>query len=61
MTSPPVTNTQVFTTGELQADVGGVGKVVVRRLDTSELASVRTVAEEVLDTKETIPVFGFAL
>ncbi|XP_050738479.1 uncharacterized protein LOC127009427 [Eriocheir sinensis] len=42
--------------GELRADVGSVGEVVVRHLDTSNLASVRTFAKEVLDTEKAIHV-----
>ncbi|XP_050738271.1 retinol dehydrogenase 12-like [Eriocheir sinensis] len=42
--------------GELRADVGDVGELVVRHLDTSDLASVRTFAKEVLDAKEAIHV-----
>ncbi|XP_050738270.1 retinol dehydrogenase 12-like [Eriocheir sinensis] len=42
--------------GELRAEVGSVGEVVVRRLDTSDLTSVRTFAKEVLDTEKAIHV-----
>lgn len=42
--------------GELRADVGGAGEVVVRRLDTSDLSSVRAFVKEVLHTEKTIHV-----
>ncbi|XP_050738272.1 retinol dehydrogenase 13-like [Eriocheir sinensis] len=42
--------------GELFADARGAGEVVVRHLDTSSLASVRTFAKEVLDTEKAIHV-----
>lgn len=42
--------------GELRSDCGGAGEVVVRRLDTSDLSSVRTFAKEVLDTEKAIHV-----
>lgn len=51
-----VTNTQVFATGELRTDVGGSGEVVIRYLDTSDLASIRTFAKEVLDSEKAIHV-----
>lgn len=50
------TITKVFVTAELRADVGSVGEVVVRRLDTSDLTSVRTFAKEVLNTEKAIHV-----
>lgn len=46
----------MFVIGELRAEVGSVGEVVVRRLDTSDLTSVRTFAKEVLDTEKAIHV-----
>lgn len=42
--------------GELQASGDGRGEVVVRRLDTSDLSSVRSFAKEVLDTEKAIHV-----
>ncbi|KAK8402311.1 hypothetical protein O3P69_000613 [Scylla paramamosain] len=42
--------------GELQSHGDGRGEVVVRRLDTSNLSSVRTFAKEVLDTEKAIHV-----
>ncbi len=36
--------------------MGGVGEVVVRHLDLSDLASVRTFAKEVLDEEKAIHV-----
>lgn len=42
--------------GELQASGDGRGEVVVRRLDTSDLSSVRNFAKEVLDTEKAIHV-----
>lgn len=43
-------------TGELRADGGGSGEIVVRRLDTSDLSSVRVFAKEVLHTEKAIHV-----
>ncbi|XP_045133491.1 retinol dehydrogenase 12-like isoform X2 [Portunus trituberculatus] len=42
--------------GELLSEGDGRGEVVVRRLDTSNLSSVRTFAKEVLDTEGAIHV-----
>ncbi|XP_050738276.1 retinol dehydrogenase 12-like [Eriocheir sinensis] len=42
--------------GELRADVGDVGELVVRHLDTSVLESVRAFAKEVLDAEKAIHV-----
>lgn len=50
------TNTHAFATGELRADVGDVGELVVRHLDTSVLESVRAFAKEVLDAEKAIHV-----
>lgn len=45
-----------FLPGELRTTVDGAEEVAVRRLDTSDLASVRTFAKEVLDTEKAIHV-----
>ncbi|KAG0713258.1 Retinol dehydrogenase 12 [Chionoecetes opilio] len=42
--------------GELVVNKGGDGEVVVRRLDTSDLSSVRAFAKEMLDTEKAIHV-----
>ncbi|XP_063860900.1 retinol dehydrogenase 12-like isoform X2 [Scylla paramamosain] len=42
--------------GELQSDGDARGEVVVRRLDTSDLSSVRNFAKEVLETEKAIHV-----
>ncbi|XP_050738480.1 retinol dehydrogenase 14-like [Eriocheir sinensis] len=46
----------MFVIRELRADAVSVGEVVVRRLDTSDLASVRTFAKEVLAAEKAINV-----
>lgn len=38
------------------AEVGDVGEISVRHLDTSDLASVRTFATDVLETEKAIHV-----
>ena len=43
-------------TGELRSDGSTAGEVVVRRLDTSDLSSVRTFAKEVLESEKAIHV-----
>ncbi|KAG0713261.1 Retinol dehydrogenase 12 [Chionoecetes opilio] len=42
--------------GEMRSDGSSAGEVVVRRLDTSDLSSVRAFAKEVLDSEKAIHV-----